>query len=281
MVSARKPDTLTGAMRVRNFLKNGVFCRALIIPVISIIFSIMTIKTYLKGLRLAWTVIIGMLLCLGNLGFLLYSAKEETALYDLVFGFTYKMLVHSKLFSDIFLLHIHDVIFTINILAAVTPICLLLAVCATLGLPTVPDNNNDPMDLASRMRRLKEVINVASAFLVFGILHMNMWLNWSASLFTDPVLTSQVAGLAWSISAYWGVTYTLVLTVTYVPATVYLQKRVQEQITTGETPMATTEAEHWLNEHGFSFTLNNQLPQSISILAPFLIAPISSALKLS
>jgi hypothetical protein len=29
MVSARKPDTLTGAMRVRNFLKNGVFCRAL------------------------------------------------------------------------------------------------------------------------------------------------------------------------------------------------------------------------------------------------------------
>jgi N-acetylglutamate synthase-like GNAT family acetyltransferase len=56
---------------------------------------------------------------------------------------------------------------------------------------------------------------------------------------------------------------------------------VQEQITTGETPMATTEAEHWLNEHGFSFTLNNQLPQSISILAPFLIAPISSALKLS
>jgi phosphoglycolate phosphatase len=30
MVSARKPDTLTGAMRVRNFLKNGVFCRALL-----------------------------------------------------------------------------------------------------------------------------------------------------------------------------------------------------------------------------------------------------------
>ena len=253
----------------------------IVIPIISIIFSVNTFRAYLKGVKLAWTVIIGVILCLGNLGFLLYSAKTETALYDLVFEFTYKMLMQSKLFSEAFLLHVHAIILTINILAAITPIFLLLAVCATLALPQVAHNNNDPMDLVLRMRRLKEVVNVGSAFLVFGILHMNMWLNWSASLFSDAILSSKVSGVAWSISTYWGVTFTLILTVTYVPATVYLQSKVRQQFTEGKMAQTSKETEQWLNEHGFSFTLSNQLLQCISILAPFIAAPISNALKLS
>ncbi len=252
----------------------------IIIPIISIIFSITTIKSYLKGVKLAWTVILGFILCLANLTFLAYSAKTGTALYDLVFGFTYKMLMQTNLFSQVFLLHIHTIILLINILAAITPIFLLLAVCATLALPAItPDS--DPMDLVLRMRRLKEVVNVGSAFLVFGILHMNMWLNWSASLFSDASFSSKVSGVAWSISTYWGVTFTLILTVTYVPATAYLQSKARDQITSGEMAKETKEAELWLNEHGFSFTLSNQLLQCISILAPFLAAPISNALKLS
>lgn len=252
----------------------------IVIPMIAIVFSSTTLKSYLKGFKLAWTVIIGVILCLGNLAFLLYSAKTGTALYDLVYGFTYKILIQSKLFSEVFLYHIHAIILTINVLAAITPIFLLLAVCATLALPALTLNNNDPMDLVFRMRRLKEVVNVGSAFLVFGILHMNMWLNWSASLFSDPMLSSRVSGVAWSISTYWGVTFTLILTVTYVPATAYLQGKAREQITSGEMAKETKEAELWLNEHGFSFTLSNQLLQCISILAPFLAAPISNALKL-
>jgi hypothetical protein len=252
----------------------------IVIPTIAIIFSITTIKSYLKGIKLTWTVIIGAILCLSNLAFLHYNAKAETALYDLVYGFTYKMLVQSKLFSQIFLLHIYAIIFTINILAVITPIFLLLAVCATLALPATAPENHDPMNLVLRMRRLKEVVNVGSAFLVFGVLHMNMWLNWSASLFQDAALSSQVSGAAWSISTYWGVTFTLILTVTYVPASAYLQNKARAEITSGDMAKEPKEAESWLNEHGFSFTFSNQLLQCISILAPFLAAPISNALKL-
>jgi membrane protein DedA with SNARE-associated domain len=43
--------------------------------------------------------------------------------------------------------------------------------------------------------------------------------------------------------------------------------------------MGPKEAEQWLNEHGFSFTFSNQLLQYISILAPFLAAPVGSVLK--
>jgi hypothetical protein len=251
----------------------------IVIPVIAIIFSITTIKSYLKGIKLAWTIIVGVILCLGNLAFLHYNAKTGTALYNLVYGFTYKMLVQSKLFGQSFLLHIHTIISIINILAAITPIFLLLAVCATLALPAPTPTNRDPLELVLRMRRLKEVINIASAFLVFGVLHMNMWLNWSASLFSDATLSSKVSGAAWSIATYWGVTFTLILTVTYVPASAYLQKQARAGLTNGEMAREPQEAESWLHEHGLSFTLSNQLLQCISILAPFLAAPISNALK--
>lgn len=252
----------------------------IVIPIVSIIISIITIKLYLKRWQLVWTIVIGAIVCIGNVGYMLYGAQVKNALYELIFGFTYKMLIRSEMFSDVFLLHVYIIILVINILASVTPVILLLAVCATLHLPAVPCHM-DPAYLAKRMRRLKEIVNAGSAFLVFGILHMSMWLNWTASLVDDPALRSKIAGVAWSISAYWGVAFTLVLTVTYVPSTVYLQNQALKQITRGKKAMAPKEAEQWLNEHGFSFTLSNQLTQCVSILAPILAAPISSALKLS
>jgi hypothetical protein len=285
LVAVVKVEAATDLLHLLSELKarNVWLASALlniVIPVVSIIVSISTIRLYVKGSKLAWTVIIGILLCMGNLSYLVYSAKSKNALYEFIFGFTYKMLMRSEMFSDVFLLHVYIIISTINILAAVTPIILLLAVCGTLHLPAVP-RNVDPMQLALRMRRLKEIINIASAFLVFGVLHMSMWLNWTASLVSDPALRSKIGGVAWSISTYWGVAFTLVLTMTYVPSTVYLQNRARVLITKGKMAMGTKEAEQWLNEHGFSFTLSNQLIQCVSILGPILAAPISSALKLS
>jgi hypothetical protein len=249
----------------------------IVIPITAIIYSIATIRSYVKGSRLVWTVIIGSLLCIGNLSYLLYSAKIENALYDLIYGFTYEMLTQSTLFSEVFLWRVYAIISSINILAAITPMFLLLAISGTLG--PVP-RHEDPFHLALRLQRLKEIINVASVFLVFGMLHMNMWLSWSASLVREQGLKSEVSNVAWSISAYWGVAFTLVLAVTYVPTTIYLQNRAREHLCEGELSMGIKEAEQWLNDHGFSFTLNNQIFQCISILAPFLAVPVGSALKL-
>jgi hypothetical protein len=250
----------------------------IVIPVMSIIIAVSTIKLYLRRWQLAWTLVIGTILCVGNVGYMLYGAYVQNALYELIFGFTYKMLIRSEMFNSAFLLHVYIIILVINILAAVTPIILLLAVCATLRLPMVPCRLHRDT-LAKRMLRLKEIINVGSAFLVFGVLHMGMWLNWTASLVKNPDLTAKIAGAAWSISAYWGVAFTLVLAATYVPSTVYLQNQTMKQITRGKNAMSPAEAEKWLNEHGFSFTLSNQLTQCISIMAPILAAPISSLLK--
>jgi len=248
-----------------------------VIPISAIIFSIATIRSYVKGSKLVWTVIIVSLLCIGNLSYLLYSAKIRNALYNLIYGFTYDMLTESTLFSRVFLWRVYEIISSVNILAAITPMFLLLAISGTLG--PVP-LHEDPFHLALRLKRLKELVNVASLFLVFGMLHMNMWLSWSASLVKDLALKSELSNVAWSISAYWGVAFTVVLAVTYVPTTIYLQNRAREHLCEGELSMGIKEAEQWLNDHGFSFTLNNQIFQCISILAPFLAAPVGGALKL-
>jgi hypothetical protein len=134
---------------------------SIVIPVVSIIVSIATIRSYIKGPKLAWTVIIGLLLCVGNLSYMVYSAKINNALYELIFGFTYKMLMRSQMFSDVFLLHVYIIIVIINILASVTPIFLLLAICGTLHLTTVP-GKVDPMQLAFGCGPKES--NIASAF---------------------------------------------------------------------------------------------------------------------
>jgi hypothetical protein len=252
----------------------------IVIPVVAIIFSVLIIIYFLKGIKLAWTVVIGSSLCILNLALLIYSSKMDSALYELVFGFTYNVLLRSNNYSSQFLHNIKTVIIIINILAAITPIFLISALCAILAIPAIHPLNQDPRDIIIRMHKLKELVNVGSVFLVFGILHMNMWLNWSAGLFGDTKLSTYISGVAWSISMFWGVTFTLVLAVTYLPASAYLQWQAWEQITSGALSKETKEAEAWMGENGFVFTFSNQLLQFIAILSPFLAAPISNFLKL-
>jgi hypothetical protein len=253
----------------------------IVIPILAIIVSILLIIYYLKDSKLIWTFIIAIILSLLSLAALLYSANAKNALFELVFGFTYKNLLQSGHYSQQFLLNIKIVITIINFLAAITPIFLLLAVCAILALPAIPHIIHDPNDIILRMHKLKDLVNVGSVFLVFGILHMNMWLNWTAGLVGDSKLSNYISGVAWSISTYWGVTFTLILAVTYLPASAYLQIKAREQISRGELGKESKEVDEWLKENGLTFTFSNQVIQFIAIMSPFLATPIGNILKLS
>ena len=253
----------------------------IVIPIVTIIISTyLLIIYYLKGNKLIWTFFIGIILCFSSLAALTYGANAKNALFELVFGFTYNNLIQSDHYSQKFLLNIKIVLMIINFLAAVTPVFLLLAGCAILSLPAIPYIIHDPNDIILRMHKLKDLVNVGSVFLVFGILHMNMWLNWAAGLFGDSKLSNYISGVAWSISTYWGVTFTLVLAVTYLPASAYLQIKAREQISRGELGKESKEVEEWLKENGLSFTFSNQIIQFIAIMSPFLATPIGNIFKL-
>lgn len=250
----------------------------IVAPIAAIAFSIAMIRTRAARVNLTWTVFIGVLLNVVTLGHLFYIVHTESILYRAVFGFTYDALSQSGLFSTEFLQSVYSVIFLINVLAALAPAFLLLAIYTTLDWREQP-GEDELVELTVRMRRLKELISVGSAFLVVGVFHMSVWLKWTANLVSDPAVQAEVTGVALSISTYWGVAFSLVLIATYVPPAMFLHHRARALRMQGVDHSGLMEAEQWLNENGLSFKLNYQLPQLATILAPFVAAPLSATLN--
>ncbi len=251
---------------------------SIVVPIAVICFSIVTILTRIARINITRTVIIGVALCTATLTHLLYAMHTESVLYGAVFGFTYQALVHSNLFGGEFLQHVYIVVFVINVLAAVAPAFLLLAIYTTLVWNERP-GEDELVALTVRMRRLKELISAGSAFLVVGIFHMGVWLKWTASLVTEPSTQEGIAGVALAISSYWGIAFSLVLIATYVPPAMFLHHRARALYMQGVDRSTLKETEQWLSDHGLSFKLNNQLPQLLTILAPFVTAPLSTTLN--
>jgi hypothetical protein len=125
---------------------------------------------------------------------------------------------------------------------------------------------------------LKEVLTAVSAILVSGILHMGAWLRWPAALVADKAGQEAVLGAALAITLFWGVTFTLMLVATYLPAALLLARRA-EALLLDRSPAATEpEPDQWLKDHGLFLSLQDHFPQFGLILAPLLASPLSSLL---
>jgi hypothetical protein len=128
------------------------------------------------------------------------------------------------------------------------------------------------------MKRLKDVLTAASAILVSGILHMGAWLRWPAALVADKAGQEAVLGTALAITLFWGVTFTLMLVATYLPAALVLAKQAEALLLDGPSETADPEPEQWLKDHGLFLSLQDHFPQFGLILAPLLASPLSSLL---
>jgi len=248
----------------------------IVVPLVAMLYCIVTLRRSVGRGELIVTAAIGALLGAAILAQLTFGAGQGSVMYELVFGFTYSILARAGSFGDEYLQKVYVIIALINVLAAIAPVFILMTTCATVASLA---NEDDPEHIAVRARHLKEVIAVASVFLVVGVLHMSVWLGWASSLSNDPGLQSGLSGVASSVSAYWGVAFTTVLIGAYVPPALYLNKRAQALVR--EIGQATTpeEAEQWLSARGLSFKLSNQLTQVLSIIAPFLAAPLSATMS--
>ncbi len=246
----------------------------IVVPLVAMLYCIVTLRRSVGRAQIIVTAAVGALLGAAILGHL--GAGQGSVMYDLVFGFTYSILAHAGTFGNEYLQKVYLIIALINVLATIAPVFILMTTCATVASLAIED---DPEHMAIRARHLKEVIAVASVFLVVGVLHMSVWLGWASSLSTDPRLQSGLLGVASSVSAYWGVAFTTVLIGAYAPPALYLNKRARALVR--ETGQATTpdEVEQWLSERGLSFKFSNQLTQYLSIIAPFLAAPLGTIMS--
>ena len=209
----------------------------------------------------------------------LWALDETHALYRAVFSFSYDNLRQAgpQRISPDLLRYAMIVVSIVNVQAMVVPVVALLAACSTLA-PPITGARPTPDFYAMQMKRLKEVLGASSAMLVAGVLHMGAWLRWPAALIADKAAHEAVLGAALAITLFWGVTFTLMLVSTYLPAALILAKRAQALLQEGSSQQSIPEPEEWLKNHGLFLSLQDHFPQFGLMLAPLLASPLSSLL---
>ncbi|OQW33797.1 MAG: hypothetical protein A4E19_02815 [Nitrospira sp. SG-bin1] len=209
----------------------------------------------------------------------IWALDETHALYRAVFSFSYDNLRQAgpQRISPDLLRYAMIVVSIVNVQAMVVPVVALLAACSTLAPPPT-GRRPDPEFYAMQLTRLKEVLAAASAILVSGVLHMGAWLRWPAALIADPAAHESVLGAALAITLFWGVTFTLMLVSTYLPAALILAKRAQALLCGNSSQPVVAKPEEWLKEHGLFLSLQDHFPQFGLMLAPLLASPLSSLL---
>ena len=229
------------------------------------------------GKRLLAIVSIGTMLMLSGLIGLFYHAETQGALFQLVYNFTFTILKQSGLYDTAYLLNIDKVMLITNILAIIVPSMAILAACSTLA-PSQGANHEELSQVARQMQQLKGVLNAGSALLFSGILHMNAWLRWPASLLTDQSIQTEYSETVLAISMFWGTAFTLMLVATYGPASSYLGTQARELVEQAAREGTIENPQQWLKDHHFSVTLGEQLPRISVLLGPMLAGPIGSIL---
>lgn len=241
-----------------------------------VIAAIAVMRRCLAGVALRLYLLLGLVLAAVNTLQLLLGGMMESGT-SAIFSFTYDSLVRSGQFEADRLLALRVVMYGLNGLSAIAPSLAFLAACSTLV--EAPGGTSDLLDhLKARMRGLKMLLNLGSALLVVGVLHMTAWLRWPAVLVAEPAVAAEIEGLALAITLFWGAAFTLLIVAFYVPASFILGRRAEAAIAAAPEKAGGLEVEEWLKRHGLSIAPTQQLPQMAVMLAPLLAGPLGSAL---
>ncbi len=238
--------------------------------------SIIIYRSHTKK-RLVLISVIGSALIIVGFVSLLYSQATHNAIFTMIYHFSFSTLQATGIYSKAFLSHVESLLALTNTLAVIVPCIGLLAAASTLA-PSPTQNDNGLTHLTTQMRHLKGVLNIGSALLVGGILHMSAWLRWPAGLLSDPNEQAALSGAILSITMFWGAAFTLMLISTYGPAVSYLSKKARNLAEQAHQAGTIQDTQRWLDDNHFSFTLGEQLPQISAILGPVLAGPVGSFL---
>ncbi len=230
-----------------------------------------------SGKRFALVKTVGIVLIIGGILSLIYSAMTRNAMFQLIYHFSFHTLQDTKFYETNFLGHIDHLLALSNALAVIVPCFVLLAAASTI-VPSLDPHQDHLIHLTAQMRHLKGVLNAGSAILVGGILNMHAWLRWPTGLTLDPNVQSAYSGAVLSITMFWGSTFTLMLITTYGPAASYLSSQARNFAEEAHRAGTIQDPRRWLQDNHFSITLGEQLPQIGVILGPLLAGPIGSFL---
>ncbi|MEM7223105.1 MAG: hypothetical protein AAF495_09020 [Pseudomonadota bacterium] len=225
---------------------------------------------------------IGLLFSLAGGLHLILSGRSDSGIAA-VFTFTYGSFAHSQHLESAELVIVEALVHGLNGLGVSAPAFGLMAACATLS-PGPSGHGGDPAaaDLANlqrRMRYLKTLLNLGSAVLVLGILHLVVWIRWPAALIPDPAVARQILGLSTALGLYWGAAFTLLIVAFYVPASFVISRRAQAVLARMPGEAGAPDVQSWMASMGLSIAPAQQLPQIAAMMAPLLAGPVGTLLN--
>jgi len=196
----------------------------------------------------------------------LRSVDEHSAIYNNIFATTFDWVSASSLIGPSVAESVWIAIISINLLAVLSGIMLLLAICAAVTEPR-RDVDNALDFYLMRDHCLDQSVIIGSLIMLFGMLHMGCWLEWPISILDDSETKKSILGVMSSIYQFWGIAFSVQLLTVYGSATLYWNRRMHEFIAHDQPEVNTKE---WLREHGFEFSIRHHAPQFIAIVAPII-----------
>ena len=203
------------------------------------------------------------------------KSSPSSAMYNAIFNTTYETLGLSALYDSDFQQKVYLVISLINLLAAMAPVFILVAVCSTFSF----DENEQPVldFFADRVNYLKQGITAGSIILLFGIIHMAAWMQWPQALMGESAFAKTFLEYVHANSQFWGISFTLLLLSLYITATAALKSRALEVLS--DHPGLEDE-ESWLKDTGFTISFQKHALQLGMMLTPTLAGSFGSVFEL-
>lgn len=240
---------------------------------IALTWSVLIVRRCCRRINLIKLAVVGlaiMTLTLLQIG----RANSESAMFNTIFDTTYQALKVSPLITESFLQKVLIIINTINVLAAVTPVFILIAICSTISSP-IEEGVPKLEFFIKRMNYLNQGIMIGSAVLLFGIIHMDAWMQWPTSMFDEEAVLNKVAVNAFAaISQYWGISFTLLLVCLYSSAAIYWQAQTRVALIAMESDI---DISQYLEDNGFTVSWQKHALQLGAMLTPFLAGSFSVA----
>jgi hypothetical protein len=127
------------------------------------------------------------------------------------------------------------------------------------------------------MNYLNQGIMIGSMVMLFGIIHMDAWMQWPIAMFTESELKKIALNVFAAISQYWGISFTLLLVCLYASAAIYWQRQTRSALLAIKPD---TEITEWLEDNGFTISWQKHALQLSSMLTPLLAGSFSAGKEL-
>jgi hypothetical protein len=207
----------------------------------------------------------------GNLAHLFVVDRADTALRG-IFSVTLDALRAEPMVSADEATAARLVVAAINVMSGIVPAFFIAAAVATT-LPPLAGWN--PVTLARRARQIRQVVALAAAFMVAGVLHMGAWTQLAgATLATEADHAFDLVAVA--VTLFWGAVFTSMIASFYLPMGLRLAELAEEVM--DDLGVDVAERRQWLAARGLSFEPSQQLPQIAAVAAPLVAGPVSGVL---